>query len=537
MADGVQQSNHEAVVVPPSTTNNDTDGGPFSQDPDHIPFHGNSEEFGGLIPCMLRWIQVALGLVVWIIMAASTYWILYHAMMPREVAVRKVFFQYHARRMPLTTRNPGFRGDQVALLRQQQEYLQQEFIFETAMDDGDHEWGSATNRPPPPPTVSHPLFHQDPFATLDLFAARHDSAWTAHHPSVQPPPQATHRILQSGQRYYFQLTLELPESLRNQQAGMFGIVVQLFSSSPATSSSTMYNSSREDRDSKSTTPKPSLLLASSECWTRLPYESTWIGVIRKLVLLPALLMGAIHESRTVSVWPFRHYVESLQHPLVRALVYTITGDCVVVIWSVYCYAHRVVIVFLLQQFVSIGLVMGRLDIKKDDKCRYMEPIEVDEATIRIGQEMNSLQELVVTWYYCCWSVGTLVCMLVQWLLWKATCALVRGMSHAAFARQEPPCDLDLDNVNLEDDDYFVEEYSYYHDAHSTASDAAPPSSSSSHRYAPPNSTPNENTTNEWEPVRGETRPSTRNDADPDRRVPPNDELWCNSDSPSSWEDL
>lgn len=134
-----------------------------------------------------------------------------------------------------------------------------------------------------------PKTHVVPTAVVDLFA-RH-VAWDAFHEAVAPPLLTRKHLLSPRQAYYIELLLFLPESIHNRNAGLFGVVADLQSSNHTT-------------------------LARSTRWTQLPHESGWISFTRKLLCLPAFLIGALSEFRTIELAAFRHYVESQDFPLV-----------------------------------------------------------------------------------------------------------------------------------------------------------------------------------------------------------------------------
>jgi len=131
----------------------------------------------------------------------------------------------------------------------------------------------------------------EPWASVDLFAK--NSPWEAANSDVLPSPLAEDRLLHAKQAYFIELALILPESDVNQKAGMFNVVTDVYSSDGTK-------------------------LAVSRRSARLPHESHWIGVLRKLFCIVPLMIGASEESRTVTVPAFRHYVENTEHPLVRS---------------------------------------------------------------------------------------------------------------------------------------------------------------------------------------------------------------------------
>ena len=116
------------------------------------------------------------------------------------------------------------------------------------------------------------------------------------HADLIPPTVTKDRILQPKQQYYIEVHVTLPESQHNQQMGMFGLAVDLISHS----------------DQNGT----SVLLASSVRPSRLPYESAWLQVVRKMVWIVPFVLGGAEESRVVRIQAFRHIVESQDYPLV-----------------------------------------------------------------------------------------------------------------------------------------------------------------------------------------------------------------------------
>jgi Putative adipose-regulatory protein (Seipin) len=147
---------------------------------------------------------------------------------------------------------------------------------------------SQKHQPPPVQQAGSPR------AVADLFS-RQDQ-WIAHHPDIVPHPKAQTRILPRNIPHYVEVILDLPESERNFHMGMFGVAVELQSSNGT-------------------------LLASSVRTARMPHESRWIAVVRKAICIVPLMLGALQESRRVTVPAFRFFVESERLPLVRFSFY------------------------------------------------------------------------------------------------------------------------------------------------------------------------------------------------------------------------
>jgi hypothetical protein len=133
-----------------------------------------------------------------------------------------------------------------------------------------------------------------PWAATDFFSKH--TQWEAFYSDVVPKPITNSRILKKGNAYYMEVALDLPESHINRMSGMFGVLVELQSSSGKK-------------------------LASSMRAARLPHESLWISTVRKCIWLVPLMIGAVQENRRVIVPSFRHFVESSDMPLVSRLMY------------------------------------------------------------------------------------------------------------------------------------------------------------------------------------------------------------------------
>ena len=79
-------------------------------------------------------------------------------------------------------------------------------------------------------------------------------------------------------------------------------------------------------------------------------------------------------------------------------------------------------------------------------------IEVTQAVIRIGEEMNEMQECLKEWYYTCFLAGTIIFMVFFVFCWILACGLKEYFSQVAFQMQEPPCDLDPADDDLHEAD-------------------------------------------------------------------------------------
>ena len=175
-----------------------------------------------------------------------------------------------------------------------------------------HETTRQHDQMPTPPVEPQPVI---PTAVINLYAGHNN--WCAVEPSVLPDPQRPpHRHWQQQQQslkpkqpYYVDIVLQLPESEANRNAGMFGVVTELYGS---------INSDSDKHNSTSTASIPITRLAVARRSSRFPHTTPWISTILKIFLLLPILLQALPEARTVTVSAFRQYVDADEHPLVGA---------------------------------------------------------------------------------------------------------------------------------------------------------------------------------------------------------------------------
>jgi Putative adipose-regulatory protein (Seipin) len=148
-----------------------------------------------------------------------------------------------------------------------------------------------------------------PTATVDLLANHNE--WYAYYEDVLPPPLSRQRLLHAKQHYFIEVALKLPESRANKETGMFGVITELYSSESASTCAKKASSGGYS------------LLAVSRRSFRFPHQTPWISAVSKVIMLVALLIGAVEETRTVAGPAFRHYVESSERPLVRAYMHSV----------------------------------------------------------------------------------------------------------------------------------------------------------------------------------------------------------------------
>lgn len=195
-----------------------------------------------------------------------------------------------------------------------------------------------------------------PTAVIDLYA-KHNN-WWAMEPSVLPDTEhhyhpslsSVHRQLQHRRRlqphqaYYVEIVLHLPDSTANREAGMFGVVAELYGSN-----------SNSDVDENSNNNSTTLLAAARRS-SRFPHTTPWISTVLKMILLMPILLQAFPEARTVTVPAFRQYVETEEYPLVRWVL------CVCSIICVVCAFGETLIVFCRYHLTtkSISFIVGAL---------------------------------------------------------------------------------------------------------------------------------------------------------------------------------
>jgi hypothetical protein len=191
-----------------------------------------------------------------------------------------------------------------------------------------------------------------PTARAELFWVH--TQWQACIAEVAPP-QITSRILYPDRRYFLEVAITLPESDINYYIGMFMLHVSL-------------------RDRNET------LLASSKRATMLPYESSFIKAVRKLVLVMPILLGAVTEARTVVVGLFDHFIENIERPL---------------------------------SSVEVRLILPAQ--RTTSSFHFYQSLQIDKAELRIGKELNSLQYVMKEWFYTCAFILTTIFMAFQLL--------------------------------------------------------------------------------------------------------------------------
>lgn len=283
----------------------------------------------GLLTWLRRSLWALFQLLFLLCLSALSYAVLYHNCMPATAAVRPLFFDYFTGgglggATRTTTRESAVQHRRVSLFRQLQ------------TEASDYQSRRGVSRRPVPT------------ATVDLWAP-HDRAWppvacSSSDDIFPPPPLAEEKIitrrrsplLRPHQAYYVEVTLVLPDSPLNQNAGMFGVVTELYAPAAVVEAAAC----RADRDpgraeaaeaeegstftatkTTTTTSGGTRLVSVSRRSLRFPYRSRWIAVLGKIIALLPLLLGSVHETVTVTDLVFRHYIDSASQPVVRLIFY------------------------------------------------------------------------------------------------------------------------------------------------------------------------------------------------------------------------
>lgn len=223
-----------------------------------------------LLPLVIWFAEVIFGIVILLILSAASYSLLYYGVIMRglEVKSRPIFFDY----------DPGMQGQSShplppmgkVDLRSSKRAPWAYSCFSTADNFGvnDNDFNKIYNN-------ADCLAGEGSCPKLS-----NEDAKTKCLEEVND----AHPVLVPDVKYFFEVSLTLPESDINKRLGVFMVNVDLRSS---------------DRQ----------LLASSKQSSMLPFESNMITIFRKLSLLFPLTAGILAETRTITVLSFDNYVD------------------------------------------------------------------------------------------------------------------------------------------------------------------------------------------------------------------------------------
>lgn len=303
----------------------------------------NDPHSDGFLADLARFLFALCKLVCWLSVSAVSYAIFYHCVMPSPHVVKELHFDYYyhpssttaSTAIPAATTTPTTSSMPSAFFTRRDDLGDSPVLFHTDKEGdvaaalrvctttSDHSHTS----PPLPTTMamseaaaaaSASKTRPIPTASVDLLAVHNE--WQAYFddivPTTKTQKQQSSSSLLAKQAYFIEIALHLPESPVNQNAGMFGVVAELYSASSTTPVSS--SSGMEPTTGTGSSQDDDLLtkLAVSRRSYRFPYQSPWLSVVAKVLCLIPLLLGAIPESRTVAGQAFRHYIESSEHPLV-----------------------------------------------------------------------------------------------------------------------------------------------------------------------------------------------------------------------------
>ena len=178
-----------------------------------------------------------------------------------------------------------------------------------------------------------------------------------------------HPILRRDQKYFFEISLTLPESEINKRLGIFMVDIDLLS-----------------RDKQ--------LLASSKQSSMLPFESNMVELFRKLSILLPLSTGLLAESRTVTLLSFDNYVD-------------------------------------LSAEQSLSYVEVTLGVPKPASfSSSLHSIQIQSSMLRYGKEMSPIQEFFRSMRWPCAFLGTMFFFMIYvystlMIIWRRRYARIK----------------------------------------------------------------------------------------------------------------
>lgn len=198
------------------------------------------------------------------------------------------------------------------------------------------------------------------------------------------------RILVPKKSYFVQVALTLPESTNNRDVGMFMVEMDLKSQNKQSYNNYLHSSTFNVTNSRMR--QPFKLLASSSRPAMLPYQSTYVSLVKKTFIMIPLILGAIPEARTVIVECFDRFRESESYPM---------------------------------NLVEIRLIIPYQPVllsNNHDNVMEWKHVQIWKAELRIGKELNHIQCLMREWFYSFAFMGIGFIMGLQMVLWF-TCKL------------------------------------------------------------------------------------------------------------------
>lgn len=127
------------------------------------------------------------------------------------------------------------------------------------------------------------------------FKACKETAGQCSFPQAHVTLNEKQRLLMQGQEYKVAIQIDMPESPKNRDLGMFMVCSEL-------------------RDSD-------YFVRADTCRSAmLEYKSPSIRAIQKLITLPMILVGLMEENQSVAVEVFPKYIENVDHPITEVYV-------------------------------------------------------------------------------------------------------------------------------------------------------------------------------------------------------------------------
>ncbi|XP_076015634.1 seipin-like [Genypterus blacodes] len=154
-------------------------------------------------------------------------------------------------------------------------------------------------------------------------------------------------VLTFSQAYRFSLVLEMPDSLANQELGMFMIRTTCFSQDG-------------DRVTSSHRSSKQQLSSSSSRFSMLRYRSDLLRIFGTLLLLPAFLTGVSEQSQVLEVELFSEYVDDPYSPSVSAVIEILSNKVQIYSSQLNIHAHLTGIRYLLFNFPISSALVGVL---------------------------------------------------------------------------------------------------------------------------------------------------------------------------------
>ncbi len=294
-----------------------------------------------LLPLIIWLVELTICITILAILSVSTYAALYNWVIMRglEVQSRPIFFDY----------NPGIQGQSHPLPPIGRVNLRSSKRAPWAYSC------SATD---------------DSFCVIDDESIKFCTDDETAKAECQKKKEEDHHhpILSPDQRYFFEITLTMPESEINKQLGVFMITVDLRSSDTQ-------------------------LLASSKQSSMLPFESYMIAIFRKLSVLFPLSAGLLAETRTITLLAFDNYVD----------------------------------VSAKQSLSYVEVTLGVPNPASFSSS--LQSIQIQSSKLRYGKEMSPIQEFVRSMRWPCALLGTMfffiVYVYVALTIWRRRAATRR----------------------------------------------------------------------------------------------------------------